>query len=573
MNDKVKIAAYANCDDVLIAWRIKKTITDCWGFALEREMKDAQGVTRSYVENRTGFRSNPGDADTTRPSNEWPFQRFSWTDHKVNTGDTVRYRVSPVLTDHDGGLELDQTRQSPWTKWLSLSGAVDKELEVYFNRGTVMSQFAARYLKKFQQEIGEPDMDKVLRAFKATLEKHDTPIRHFLGGELRLVMLQLLETARKGGQHVFGALYELEDEELVGALKKLKSKAHIVLANGSVKVTNGDQNKKARKALKDAGVEVIDRMVCTGESGPLGHNKFLVIADANKKPFVTWTGSTNWTKTGLCTQINNGLLIRDKTVAELFLAQFERLKKAGNGFAAPLPQDNSKPKPFTLSSGCGDIWFTRSKSGVDLAALDAEVLKAKHAILFLMFMPGATATLKTIRDLARTNPKLYVHGVATQLPAEDAVTANVTTVGTSGAHHSKLDIVQTEGIKYPFARWMKEVTRPEFKSNIGNAIVHSKLIVIDPFTNPVVITGSHNFSKNASKKNDENFVIIRGHPGLAAAYSAHILAAYHHYRWRAHVATMQAKHQDPWGGLEETDTWQAGHLKGLSLKEVQFWCP
>src|SRR6267378_6846954 len=57
------------------------------------------------------------------------------------------------------------------------------------------------------------------------------------------------------------------------------------------------------------------------------------------------------------------------------------------------------------------------------------------------------------------------------------------------------------------------VTRNEFipmqGGVVGFAIVHSKLIVVDPFTNPVVVTGSHNFSGSASSKNDENFVIIR----------------------------------------------------------------
>ena len=47
----------------------------------------------------------------------------------------------------------------------------------------------------------------------------------------------------------------------------------------------------------------------------LGHNKFLVICDAQKKPRWVWTGSQNWTKTGLCTQANNSVLIDDRELA------------------------------------------------------------------------------------------------------------------------------------------------------------------------------------------------------------------------------------------------------------------
>jgi hypothetical protein len=34
----------------------------------------------------------------------------------------------------------------------------------------------------------------------------------------------------------------------------------------------------------------------------LSHNKFLVICDSDNRPRWVWTGSQNWTKTGLCTQ-------------------------------------------------------------------------------------------------------------------------------------------------------------------------------------------------------------------------------------------------------------------------------
>lgn len=67
----------------------------------------------------------------------------------------------------------------------------------------------------------------------------------------------------------------------------------------------------------------------------------------------------------------------------------------------------------------------------------------------------------------------------------------------------------------------------------GHAIVHSKMMVIDPFSSKlVVVTGSHNFSKPASESSDENFVIIRHHASLAEAVAVHILSVYHHYRWR-----------------------------------------
>lgn len=103
------------------------------------------------------------------------------------------------------------------------------------------------------------------------------------------------------------------------------------------------------------------------------------------------------------------------------------------------------------------------------------------------------------------------------------------------------------------------------------AIVHSKLIVVDPFTAPVVITGSHNFSASASEKNDENFLIVRGNDELARHYAAHVLAVYHHYRWLAYVNDRQGAGSSPAGRLRDRDTWQDSHLQGPGKRDIDFW--
>ena len=72
------------------------------------------------------------------------------------------------------------------------------------------------------------------------------------------------------------------------------------------------ENKEARKRLLKKGVDVQvarkDRFI---SPGALGHNKFLVRTDKKGKPISVWTGSTNWAPTGLCTQVNNGILIEN----------------------------------------------------------------------------------------------------------------------------------------------------------------------------------------------------------------------------------------------------------------------
>jgi len=571
MPTPIRIAAHFNCDDVFIYWRIDEPITDCWGFALEREMRDDAGTSRSWVENRTGFATQPGEAGERRPSTQWPFQRFSWTDHKVNSGDRVRYRVHAVITDHDGGLEIDQDHTSAWTPWLDLQGAVGNGLECFFNRGLVMSQFMARYFRRLQQELGTEDENEVLRHFKDTLEDHDAPIRVFLTGELGAKMTALLSETASGDGHLFGALYELEDDELLDHLKAIGARAHIVLANGSVSAAGQDQNRRARAALRRAGVDVFDRMTNNGSNRRLGHNKFLVFTDAQQRPKLVWTGSTNWTKTGLCTQVNNGLLIRDTDVALEFFSQWERLRDAGNKFPTGLVAENTEPKEPHTAGYDTTIWFTCCRQRADWAALDQVIADAREGILFLMFQPGSAGQLKTLLARRRQNPEFYIHGVISNAQGEEL---EFETVGASGIHSGKLQIVEPSGVPGGIARWaLKEITRNQFRANIGHAIVHSKVIVADPLTNPVVVTGSHNFSISASEKNDENFVILRRHQALALAYSAHIMSVYHHYRWRAYLQKALAAGADPWAGLLESDRWQHGHLRGASRQEMEFWVP
>lgn len=499
----------------------------------------------------------------------------------MNSGDRARYRVAPVVElDSHRGIEVGL--RSDWTPWVDLSTATADGFSVSFNRGLVISQFMSRYLSDLRRREGLDTTEQALASFKRSLENHETPIRQFLSGVLRTSMLDLLGAAEKQKRDVYAALYELEDSELVGALVALGRRAHVVLANGSITQKKGekaevarkrDQNKSARQALRDAGVEVFDRFL---SPGALGHNKFLVVTDGQAKASTVWTGSTNWTRTGLCTQINNGILVNDRKIAGEYMAHWQRLADAGSAFPKALTDANKSAKSVKVKKSACEVWFTRSPGGGDLKAIDAVIAGAKEAILFLMFQPGGAGVLKTIRTVRSKAKTLYVKGVVSTLPSDSGSTddpdsANVEVMGDGLRRRVDLDIVQPQGIKTPFAGWAANVTRDQFLKNVGFAIVHSKLIVVDPFTNPVVVTGSHNFSSAASGKNDENFLIVRGNGTLAREYAAHILGVYQHYRWLTYVNDKQKKGEDPRGSLNESDSWQTWHLRGAAKREIEFW--
>jgi hypothetical protein len=162
------------------------------------------------------------------PSDTHPFRRFSWTDHRVDPGDEVSYRVVPVRAK---AAKLDEA--SEWSEERTI-GAPNGSCTPFFNRGFVISQFMSRYLAEHFKGMAMKD---ALQAFKQDLGDHEDAIRAFLSGQLREALLGFVRGLAPDEQ-VHAALYELKDAELEGALCALGARAHVLLANGSIAATS-----------------------------------------------------------------------------------------------------------------------------------------------------------------------------------------------------------------------------------------------------------------------------------------------------------------------------------------------
>lgn len=576
-NVELRVVAYRNCDDVELFWRasvadeLDAPIPEVLGFVIERQRQQPGGTwgNTEVIRNRVGFSAGPADetGPTTKPSSIWPFQCFDWTDHGANSGQTVRYRVSAVRLPAGGTLgdtALEPVADSGWTEAIEISGASGNGASAYFNRGAVMSQYVARIAR--------------LNDWKATdiknhIKELEEPLRRFLSGELRLALLRLLdEVIDDPALELYAALYELSDDELIHRLTLLRGRAHVVLANGSNK--SGDGNQEARETLENAEVDVHDRLL--GSKG-LGHNKFVVtVRRQDRVPLSVWTGSTNWAATGLCTQLNNAIRLDNEKVTKLFLDQWDRLAAAESSFPSALVQANAESP---RSAGDVEVWFTRVRNksdhnvgiGKDLQALIDLVKGAQKVILYVMFQPGT----EPLGSILRRASNCYVRGVVSTVSASNEETFLLSGV-TAKEYNTAL--VQPEGIGKDFAWWAKEVTRQEFLTTdqnpgIGHAITHAKMIVIDPLSEDcAVITGSHNFSGAASEQNDENFVVIRRDRALAEAYAVACLGTYRHYRWRAYVQDLAKQGKVPWSHLSDSPGWQEKYLTPSRRTHLDVWC-
>ena len=540
---KTTLRVYANNDDALLVWTADELDPSLRGFAIRRRRKEsAHGhVAETWLDNYAPPGIGAHQKGTHQPSDEWPFRSFAWTDHGVNAGDHVRYRVVPLLV---GAEAPDETLASDWSDWREVGYPDGAAYRGYFNRGFVISQFMSRYLDEHFPHA--KDRVDALKQFKQQISSDvEDRIRLFLSGDVRTRLLDLLDEIGAGTGQIHAALFELGDDELIGRLVKLGPRAHVVLANGSIEAAKGepaaearkrDENAAARKTLLDAGVDVEEKNRFVAP-GALAHNKFLVESDAAGTAKRVWTGSTNWTTTGLCTQLNNALLIEDDGVAAAYLEQWKALRNAGSSHPGELADRNATPE----ESGRASVHFTRARKRVDLTALGAIVDGANEGVLFLMFIPGSAGVLASVEGLIAARPGLVVRGVVSELPngRADEKTGDSTTVrvhvvgGADGTITRTVEVVQPEGKAHPTAFWAAETTHDQFKQGIGWAIIHSKVLVVDPFSDdPTVVTGSHNFSISASEKNDENFVVVRGDRALAEAYAVNVDSAWRHYAAR-----------------------------------------
>ena len=432
-----------------------------------------------------------------------------------------------------------------------------------------------------------------------------------------------MERRRKEGGDCYAALYELTDEFLIKALEAAKDKLHVVLSNntGDKKETYDAANSAARKRLAASNAELISRYL--PDSRSIGHNKFMVYVNAQGRAQSVLTGSTNWTSSGLCTQNNNCIIVNSRQLAERYLRYWHDLKDdtvhAGIPPAAKAVSalqgatlrkvDAVPPERFALDGGGGiSVWPSpnterliptpkqlpgRPPTPPDMHELFDAIDQAEQAVLFLVFQPGKAGsdrswTIATqLAGICPTRPSLFVRGVISD--EQEAMEFE-------GVRTKRVDaeVVAPAGIMKDVEHWIREIYKA------GHAIVHDKIIVIDPFSDRCVVgTGSHNLGFKASYNNDENLLIVRGHQKLAEAHAAHIADVYEHYRWRwynrrsAERAAARAwendgadpkkagdKKYDPAvffrAGLppdDAGDRWQARYFDAahLAARERQFW--
>ena len=240
--------------------------------------------------------------------------------------------------------------------------------------------------------------------------------------------------------------------------------------------------------------------VLGGNGSALMHNKFIVIDrdDADKAEVIM--GSMNFTQQNIADDFNNVLFIQDQSLARAYTLEFEEMW-GGSGdnpgiFNAKFGdlKEKNTPKKFLIDGIPMELYFSPS-DGTTAAiseALQTADVDLKFAVL--------TFTRNDLRDdiINAHNAGVQVRGI-------------IENINDTGGEFATL---QSAGIQ------MKD--HPESGS------IHHKYAIIDEGdvnSDPIVVTGSHNWSSAAETSNDENTLIIHD------AAIANIFAQEFNARW------------------------------------------
>jgi PLD-like domain len=180
----------------------------------------------------------------------------------------------------------------------------------------------------------------------------------------------------------------------VDALKPFGKRGYLLLGNGGATTSN------VASELAAAGLTVKHRDLSHhGRSSPSVHNKFVVESDAHGNATRVLTGSTNWTASGPCTQLNNVLIIDDTVIARRYLDQWNKLVAAGDDMTADLKASNTRP----ASDNNMTLYFAATNGEAEFKPVLDLIAGARDGALFLMFMPGQSPLLSALLDRAKDN--------------------------------------------------------------------------------------------------------------------------------------------------------------------------
>ena len=465
-----------------------------------------------------------------------PIQSFQWADYAVYPGRNYTYTIVALYGDPANlkakiEVEIDITTEVS-------RGSVHS---AFFNRGSVATQeYARRFENKKPSEAGPGAYEWLSRGLLEAL-------------------VEFLGQAKKGWS-VRGAVYEFQWPEALAAVRAAhERKADVKILFDNIESDTGPWDNN-QQAIEAANI----KKLCKGRAnGKLMHNKFFVLS-RNGVPHSVWTGSTNLSENGIFGHSNMGHVVVDRDVAKAFLDYWDRLNddpevgadyRDANMEATPAP-----PDPWKATT---TVVFSPRGTQLDSLEWYAKVAADAKDGLFMTFAFGMHKYFKKVYMADDDILKMAL--LETEVNSPKTAEQDKKDIQELRNRPNVVVAIGNRIVTNAFDRWLSELA--QIKNNVHVHWIHTKYMLVDPLgENPIVISGSANFSKASTDTNDENMLVIRGDKRIADIYFGEYIRLYTHYAFREAVKWAMEKEQlgapQDWKPqyLIDNDTWMKDYF-------------
>jgi len=504
-------------------------------------------------------------ADPTKPkrfyTNDHPIQSFLWGDYAAEPDTNYHFDVYPM---HGSPGALHPAAP------VSFDIRTEKELDqghgVWFNRGAIASQ---KFAEEFQNSPPtDPD------------DPADPEVKWLSRGLLDACLRYIDETPSGHGLRV--AAYEFTYAPVLNALKRALDRGvdvRIVYHDTTDNGVDGEAETAIRKAKLPktrAGTKVLFPRTKT----KIPHNKFIVRLDANGDPTEVWTGSTNFTPSGFLGQSNVGHWVRDdEDLAKQYLDFWELLRTDPDLDDARARALELTPDPQAVIGQHSIVAVFSPRAKASLLRWYAD--RMEDSAGSLMFTAAFGVSKELAPSIAQSRKLLRF--VLMEKPAPQAQTKEFA----KDRKHLILSYGVPLGEQYTFkngkavarrkikdfglVKWFLEEEHYRSKNEGFVFFVHTKFLLIDPLSDdPLVCSGSANFSSNSLLQNDENMLLIRGDTRVADIYMTEFDRLFRHFYFRDVANELEAQGKKASSiFLDDSDAWSASYFWKDGFKSLR----
>ena len=543
----LRVKAIAGTHVVLMALDMDEAArTGLRGFAIKRG-EDAQ--PQDWLRGIKYFKDLVSDPQPKNDysSREQPFQTFLWSDYGASPGTKYAFTIIALYGDlHD--------MEERYTLDFSIETEPEYDAHgqgVWFNSGAIASH---AFATQFNNQALTDEMANNVSDDGQLLDKET----QWLSRGLAEACLKYINDTKEGeGLRV--CAYEFTYLPVLLALKRAHDRGVDVEIIYHYTKKDNDENAKAI-----AEAELPEAIVHPRTRTAIPHNKFIVKLSGGT-PQKLWTGSTNFTNSGFYGQTNVGHVTADGATIKTYLDYWTELKDDPAHKDALASATRLTPNPPNAIAVSSTVPFFSPRIADNMLDWYGQRIDDAGS-LAMMTIPFNVAP-KILAALDKTNDAMRLV-ILEDTPTQDVTDAenrnrgklvfsNGAIIGKTFVKYKRGGAKVTPIPNTDLDHWFidEELDRPVNQGHVF--FVHAKVLIIDPLSDdPLICSGSANFSSNSLTANDENMLLIRGDKRAADIYMTDLDRIFRHFYARDIINSLaESGTHEEWLLLDATDTW------------------